>query len=179
MIRSGDEPVHARSPLRLRLVLAVFGMVWSIAGLVVFVIVDAPILAIGFGVVAVIAAVDTAVVLRHLREGPHYQPGPDVPPYRPVQDLPAERRAPRAAVAPAGRLRRYLALMSVCLILLVLAWGWVRLFSTGLAVAMTLVAMVIPPIAAIVANAGALDGPHPDRPGGDDQTPLGRRPPSG
>jgi hypothetical protein len=26
------------------------------------------------------------VILRHIRQGPHYQPGPDVPPYRPPEN---------------------------------------------------------------------------------------------
>lgn len=156
-IRSGDEPVHARSPLQLRLVLAVFGVVWSVAGVIVFVLADAPILAAGFAVVAVIAVVDSAVVVRHIREGPHYQPGPDVPPYHPA-DPPPRSGQSRPRITPAKRLHRYLALMCACLVLLVLAWSWVRLFSTGLVIGMTLVAMVIPPLAAVVANAGALDG---------------------
>jgi hypothetical protein len=25
------------------------------------------------------------MILRHMREGPHYQPGPDIPPYRPPE----------------------------------------------------------------------------------------------
>jgi hypothetical protein len=53
------------------------------------------------------------------------------------------------------RRRRYFAIMGVCLTLIVLAWCVVRLFSTGLAVAMSMVAMVLPPIAAFVANRGA------------------------
>ncbi len=167
-IRSGDEPIHARSPLTLRLVLALLGLIWSAGAAIVFIVVDAPVLAAGFAVVAVIALADSVIVVRHIRAGPHYQPGPDVPPYRPVAPYRAPQ-PPRRRIAPAGRLRRYLALMAVCLVLLVLAWTWFRLFSTGLAVAVTLVAMVIPPIAAIVANAGALEG-HP--PGRD----LGRRP---
>ena len=168
--------MHARSPLRLRLVLAALGFVWSIAGAVVFIVVDAPVLAAGFAVVAVIAVIDSIVVVRHIREGPHYQPGSDIPPYHPVDPRP-QSRTPRQRVAPSGRLQRYLALMGVCLVLLVLAWGWVRLFSTGLAVGMTLVAMVIPPIAAIVANAGALDEQESLRndAAGDDEGSRGRQ----
>ena len=50
------------------------------------------------------------------------------------------------------RKRRYLTLMGVCLLLIVLAWNVVRLFSTTAAVVMSLVAAMIPPVAAIVAN---------------------------
>ena len=49
-------------------------------------------------------------------------------------------------------MRWYLSLMGVCLTLIVLAWTVVRLFSTGLAVGMSAVAAVIPPVAAIVGN---------------------------
>ncbi|MGK5551052.1 DUF3099 domain-containing protein [Actinomadura kijaniata] len=46
----------------------------------------------------------------------------------------------------------YGVMMGVCLTLFVLAWTVVRFFSPALAVAMTVVAMVIPPFAAVVAN---------------------------
>ena len=44
--------------------------------------------------------------------------------------------------------------MGVCLVLIVLAWNVVRLWSTTAAVVMSVVAAVLPPIAAIVANWG-------------------------
>jgi ABC-type transport system involved in cytochrome bd biosynthesis fused ATPase/permease subunit len=50
--------------------------------------------------------------------------------------------------------RLYLVLMAVCLALFVLAWALVRLYSVTAAVVMTVVALVIPPIAVIIANAG-------------------------
>jgi hypothetical protein len=50
------------------------------------------------------------------------------------------------------RMRRYLSLMAVCLALIVLAWTVVRLFWLELAIAMSVVAAVIPPVAAFVAN---------------------------
>lgn len=53
------------------------------------------------------------------------------------------------------RMRRYFLLMGSCLTLIVLAWTLVRLWSTEWAVAMSLVAAVIPPVAAFVANRGA------------------------
>lgn len=155
MPRTGNEPANARSPLGLRLALAGFGLVCGVAGLIGFAIVGWPPGELGFGALGMIAAVDVAVVLRHIRAGAHFQPGPDVPPYEPVAPA-APPRAPRVRTPAVVRRRRYLILMAICLTLLVLAWGLVRLFSTPLAVGMSLVAMVIPPIAAIVANAGGL-----------------------
>jgi hypothetical protein len=52
----------------------------------------------------------------------------------------------------ARRRRRYFVLMAVCLVLFVSAWGFVRLWSVPLAIAMCVVAAAIPPIAAIAAN---------------------------
>jgi hypothetical protein len=70
-------------------------------------------------------------------------------------------RIRRVTAVPAGqherqrlRQRWYFALMGVCLALILLAWNVVRLWSTDLAVAMSVVAAVIPPIAVIVANWG-------------------------
>lgn len=57
-------------------------------------------------------------------------------------------------------------MMGACIVLIVLAWNVVRLWSTTAAVVMTLIAAVLPPAAAIVANRGALDRPAP--PTGDD-----------
>ena len=50
------------------------------------------------------------------------------------------------------RRRRYLEIMTACLTLIVLAWTIVPHYSIRLAVAMSMVAAVLPPIAAIVAN---------------------------
>jgi hypothetical protein len=52
------------------------------------------------------------------------------------------------------RKRLYFWLMGTCVVLIVLAWNVVRLWSVPLAVAMSVVAAVIPPVAAIVANWG-------------------------
>lgn len=43
-------------------------------------------------------------------------------------------------------------MMGACLTLFILAWAVVRRFSPGAAIAMSVVAMVIPPFAAVVAN---------------------------
>ena len=53
-----------------------------------------------------------------------------------------------------GRKKSYFWLMGTCIALIVLAWNVVRLFSVPAAVAMSAVAMVIPPIAVIVGNRG-------------------------
>jgi hypothetical protein len=52
------------------------------------------------------------------------------------------------------RKRWYFALMGLCLLLIVLAWNVVRLWSTTAAVVMSVVAAVLPPIAVVVANWG-------------------------
>jgi|GEM_PF-955974 len=79
------------------------------------------------------------------------------------------------------RRHAYFALMGTCILLIVLAWNVVRLWSVTAAVAMSGVALVIPPVAAIVANRRGPDdhwwdedendGTHddargPDAPGG-------------
>lgn len=52
------------------------------------------------------------------------------------------------------RKRTYFVLMGVCLTLFVPAWTIVRTVSTTWAVIMSAVALLMPPIAAMVANAG-------------------------
>lgn len=52
------------------------------------------------------------------------------------------------------RQRWYFALMATCLVLILLAWNLVRLWSTTAAMAMSVVAAVLPPIAVVVANWG-------------------------
>lgn len=52
------------------------------------------------------------------------------------------------------RNRLYSALMALCLALFVLSWAVVRLYSVTAAVVMSVVAVAIPPIAVIIANAG-------------------------
>ena len=56
--------------------------------------------------------------------------------------------------------------MGVCLLLILLAWNVVRLWSTTAAVVMSIVAALIPPVAAMVGNLGALDDSQ--LPSGDD-----------
>lgn len=50
--------------------------------------------------------------------------------------------------------RAYFVLMGLCLTMFILAWTLVRLYSMTAAIVMSAVALAIPPVAAIVANAG-------------------------
>ena len=52
--------------------------------------------------------------------------------------------------------------MGTCVVLIVLAWNVVRLWSTTAAVVMSVVAALLPPIAVFVGNLGALDDSDPD-----------------
>lgn len=47
--------------------------------------------------------------------------------------------------------------MGVCVVLILLAWNLVRLWSTTAAIVMSVVAALIPPVAAMIGNQGALD----------------------
>jgi hypothetical protein len=82
-MRSGNEPVTARSALRLRFWLSLWGLFWAAAGAAVFSLVGRPGWAAACGVVFVLASVDLMVIVHHIHQGPHYQPGPDIPPYEP------------------------------------------------------------------------------------------------
>jgi hypothetical protein len=74
----------------------------------------------------------------------------------PDEDWPHEPPRP-------GQKRAYFWLMGSCLGLILLAWNVVRFWSVPLAVAMSIVAAVIPPVAAIVGNWGALSDPDQRR----------------
>ena len=70
---------------------------------------------------------------------------------------PGSPRSPREP-GPLGlrtRKRAYFILMAVCLVLIVLAWMVVYRYSIVAAVIMSVVALVIPPFAAIVGNASS------------------------
>jgi hypothetical protein len=58
------------------------------------------------------------------------------------------------------RNRAYFLMMGSCLALVIAAWTVVRLYSVTAAVVMSVVAMVIPPIAVMVANAGDESSRH-------------------
>jgi Family of unknown function (DUF6343) len=83
-MRTGSEPVQARSPLRLRLGLALFGLVWAVGGMVGFAEANQDGWAGAFGAIALVAVVNMLVVVHRMRQGPHFQPGRDIPPYWPV-----------------------------------------------------------------------------------------------
>jgi hypothetical protein len=150
-IRSGDEPKHARSPLRMRLTMALIGLVSAIGGVVFFLTQHAPGFVVFCAVVGAVALVDAIVVTHHIRQGPHWQPGRDIPPYRPVEE-PDDWPRRRPPLSQHTREQVYLAMMGTCLALVILAWTVVRLFSPGLAIAMSVVAAFIPPFAVMVAN---------------------------
>ncbi|GGQ37849.1 MULTISPECIES: DUF6343 family protein [Streptomyces] len=82
-MRSGNEPVTARSPLRLRFWLGIWGLVWAAAGTAAFALAGRPGWAAACGALAVVVSVDLFMIVRHIRQGPHYQPGRDIPPYEP------------------------------------------------------------------------------------------------
>ncbi len=64
-----------------------------------------------------------------------------------------DQRPDRAGPQPSRRDRRlYFALMTVCIGLFVLSWAVLDRYSTVAAVAVSVVALVIPPVAAIIAN---------------------------
>jgi hypothetical protein len=52
------------------------------------------------------------------------------------------------------RKKAYFWLMGTCIVLILLSWNVVRFWSVPLALAMSVVAAVLPPVAAIVANWG-------------------------
>ncbi|GAA4923999.1 DUF6343 family protein [Streptomyces coeruleoprunus] len=82
-MRTGNEPITARSALRLRFWLSLWGMVWAAGGTAAFAFADRAGWALACGLLLLVAAVDMALIVRHIRQGPHYQPGRDVPPYEP------------------------------------------------------------------------------------------------
>ncbi|WP_234426963.1 DUF6343 family protein [Streptomyces niger] len=106
-MRTGSEPVEARSALKTRRALALWGLVWAAAGVAIFVIAGRPGWAAACAVVVGLAAADLVIVCRHIRQGPHYQPGKDVPPYEPdwgrtVGYIPSDGRGPSSGRGPSG-----------------------------------------------------------------------------
>lgn len=51
-----------------------------------------------------------------------------------------------------GRRHWYFALMGTCVVLILLAWNLVRLWSTTAAVVMSIVAALLAPVAVLIAN---------------------------
>jgi hypothetical protein len=73
----------------------------------------------------------------------------------PNGDGPPDRPARRSRLAT--RKRAYLIMMGTCVLLIVLAWTLIWRYSVTAAVVMSVVALVVPPFAAIVANAGPVN----------------------
>ncbi|MFH9607951.1 DUF6343 family protein [Streptomyces sp. NPDC017448] len=82
-MRTGNEPTTARSPLRMRLWLSLWGTAWALFGLVAFALNGRPGWAAVCGAVLLLAVVDLCLVMYRMRQGARYQPGRDVPPYEP------------------------------------------------------------------------------------------------
>ncbi|AZM78297.1 hypothetical protein D1J63_27705 [Streptomyces sp. KPB2] len=82
-MRTGSEPTTARSALRARFWLSLWGLVWAIFGTAAFALTGRFGWALACGVLWLVATVDLTVILRHIRQGPHYQPGRNIPPYLP------------------------------------------------------------------------------------------------
>ncbi|MEV4945916.1 DUF6343 family protein [Streptomyces sp. NPDC053755] len=82
-MRTGSEPATARSPLRLRFWLSLWGLLWAGFGVTAFALIGRPGWAAACGVLFLVVLADMVTVLRRLRQGPHWQPGRDVPPYEP------------------------------------------------------------------------------------------------
>ncbi|WP_406448998.1 DUF6343 family protein [Streptomyces sp. NBC_00876] len=82
-MRTGNEPTTARSPLRMRLWLSLWGLAWAVFGLTAFTLSGRPGWAAACGVLLVLVLVDLTVIVHHLHQGAHYQPGRSVPPYAP------------------------------------------------------------------------------------------------
>ena len=80
--------------------------------------------------------------------------GPPLPDGGPPSPGEAGPRQPGSLGLPARR-RAYFAMMGACLVLIVLSWTLIWRFSILAAVIMSVVALFIPPLAVIVANAGA------------------------
>ena len=151
--RTGDEPSHARSPLRMRLVLACMGLANGLLGVGIFGfwLRTLPFL-VFFALLTLVSLVNIAVVLVRIRQGAHFQPGREVPPYRPVDPEPRVPTAPEP-ISPRRRYQRYFLIMGVCMLLIVLAWTWVRFYSVLAAGIMSIVAALLPPLAAVLTNA--------------------------
>ena len=75
--------------------------------------------------------------------------------FTPNGDGPPGHRSRRSSLAT--RKRVYLIMMGTCVLLIILAWTLIWRFSVTAAVVMSAVALVVPPFAAIVANAGPVN----------------------
>ncbi|MER7763435.1 DUF6343 family protein [Streptomyces sp. NPDC097619] len=84
-MRTGNEPLTARSPLRLRFWLSVWGLLWAVAGTGLFAWNGRTGWAITCAVLVLLISADLMMVVHRLHQGAHYQPGREVPPYEPPE----------------------------------------------------------------------------------------------
>ncbi|MEU4349756.1 DUF6343 family protein [Streptomyces sp. NPDC023838] len=82
-MRTGSEPTTARSPLRMRFWLSVWGLIWALGGTAGFALEGRPGWMAACAALALVITIDLGMIIHHIHQGPHYQPGPDVPPYEP------------------------------------------------------------------------------------------------
>ncbi|WP_416370443.1 DUF6343 family protein [Streptomyces sp. PR69] len=82
-MRTGSEPITARSPLRMRFWLSIWGLIWAVGGATAFAFTGRTGWAALCGALALIVVIDLIMIVRHIRQGPHFQPGRDIPPYEP------------------------------------------------------------------------------------------------
>ncbi|MEU1009201.1 DUF6343 family protein [Streptomyces sp. NPDC005890] len=94
-MRTGSEPMTARSALRARFWLSAWGLAWALFGTAAFAVVGRPGWAAACGVLLLLVTIDMVMILRHIRQGPHYQPGRGIPPYQPPDDGPPYPDPPR------------------------------------------------------------------------------------
>ena len=153
--RSGDEPMHARSPLRLRLALTGFGLLAAIAGIVVFAMVDVPALVGVFAAFAALSIADAAIVLRHINAGADYQPGREVPPYRPRRRGRSSSAPEHPEAGPGRRHARFLWAGAASLVLIINAWTWISSISTGAAAVLSILAGALLLLGVFTANAAS------------------------
>ncbi|WAX80591.1 DUF6343 family protein [Streptomyces sp. KMM 9044] len=85
-MRTGSEPRTARSALRMRFWLSVWGEAWTVFGTVAFAVAGHPGWALGCALLWLVVTVNLIVIVRRMRQGPRYQPGRDAPPYDPPRD---------------------------------------------------------------------------------------------
>jgi len=102
-MRTGNEPTTARSPLRLRLGLSLWGLAWAVFGLTLFTLAGHPGWAAACGLLLLLILVDITVIVHHIHQGPHYQPGRDIPPYEPDHGGSEQYRRRRYEHGPYGR----------------------------------------------------------------------------
>lgn len=67
---------------------------------------------------------------------------------------PPEEHAEPVGEPPPSRKKAYFWLMGTCVVLILLAWNVVRFWSVPVAVGMSVVAALIPPVAAMLAGRG-------------------------